>query len=69
MAALVRAYDSGELEECLAMLARPRLLISPSRFERAANIPRPPNAAMVVDRSVRIASEAPPGVRVSSPLP
>ena len=27
MAALVRAYDSGELEECLAMLARPRLLI------------------------------------------
>ena len=41
MAALVRAYDSGELEECLAMLARPRLLI----VDELGYLPMPASAA------------------------
>ena len=40
-AALVRAYDSGELEECLAMLARPRLLI----VDELGYLPMPASAA------------------------
>ena len=44
MAALVRAYDSGELEECLAMLARPRLLI----VDELGYLPMP--ATAILDR-------------------
>ena len=54
MAALVRAYDSGELEECLAMLARPRLLI----VDELGYLPMPASAAHLLFRWSRGATSA-----------